>query len=130
MADLPLLIGASLGHFQYNKLIAACQQKNCTKISRSFRHIVQCYPGGSGGFIRLELCWSYRNIGTKRKARQQTANGLVKCKHVYPTTTTTVFCGSYFFPLYGFTLTLEKIFAFCCAAVISFKKLSILDFSI
>ena len=27
MPDLPLLIGASLGHFDYSRLIAACQQK-------------------------------------------------------------------------------------------------------
>ena len=78
MADLPLLIGASLGHFQYNKLIAACQQKNCTKISRSFRHIIQCYPDGSSGFIRRELCRGYRNIGKQRKARQRLASGFIK----------------------------------------------------
>ena len=31
MADLPLLIGASLGHFDYSRLIAACQQKKLHK---------------------------------------------------------------------------------------------------
>ena len=31
MVDLPLLIGASLGHFDYNRLIAACQQKKLHK---------------------------------------------------------------------------------------------------
>ena len=77
MTDLPLLIGASLGHFDYNRLIAACQQKNCTKISRSFRHIVQCPSGGSGGRMRRELCRGYNNRGKQRKTRQQTVSGLV-----------------------------------------------------
>ncbi len=31
MADLPLLIGASLGHFDYSRLQAACQQKKLHK---------------------------------------------------------------------------------------------------
>ena len=31
MVDLPLLIGASLGHFQYTRLQAACQQKKLHK---------------------------------------------------------------------------------------------------
>ena len=31
MADLPLLIGTSLGHFYYSRLQAACQQKKLHK---------------------------------------------------------------------------------------------------
>ena len=31
MVDLPLLIGDSLGHFDYSRLIAACQQKKLHK---------------------------------------------------------------------------------------------------
>ena len=31
MADLPLLIGASLGHFDYSGLQASCQQKKLHK---------------------------------------------------------------------------------------------------
>ena len=31
MADLPLLIGASLGHFQYTRSQATCQQKKLHK---------------------------------------------------------------------------------------------------
>ena len=31
MVDLPLLVGASLGHFNYSRSCAICQQKNCIK---------------------------------------------------------------------------------------------------
>lgn len=40
-------------------------------------YIVQCHSGGSGGFARRELCYSYKNIGKQRKARQRLASGLV-----------------------------------------------------
>lgn len=48
------------------------------KIAVNFGHIVQCHYGGSSGRIRREPCRSYRNIGKQRKARQQTASGLVE----------------------------------------------------
>ena len=35
MADLPLLIGASLGHFQYTRSQAACQQKHDIKLHKN-----------------------------------------------------------------------------------------------
>ena len=35
MADLPLLIGASLGHFQYTKSQATCQQKHDIKMHKN-----------------------------------------------------------------------------------------------
>ena len=35
MADLPLLIGASLGRFQYTRSQAACQQKHDIKLHKN-----------------------------------------------------------------------------------------------
>ena len=35
MADLPLLIGASLGHFQYTRSCAICQQKHDIKLHKN-----------------------------------------------------------------------------------------------
>ena len=35
MADLPLLIGASLGHFQYTRSQATCQQKHDIKMHKN-----------------------------------------------------------------------------------------------
>ena len=35
MVDLPLLIGASLGHFQYTRSQAACQQKHDIKLHKN-----------------------------------------------------------------------------------------------
>ena len=35
MVDLPLLIGASLGHFDYSRLIATCQQKHDIKLHKN-----------------------------------------------------------------------------------------------
>ena len=35
MADLPLLIGASLGHFQYSRSQATCQQKHDIKLHKN-----------------------------------------------------------------------------------------------
>ena len=35
MADLPLLIGASLGHFYYTRSQATCQQKHDIKLHKN-----------------------------------------------------------------------------------------------
>ena len=35
MVDLPLLIGASLGHFQYTRSQATCQQKHDIKMHKN-----------------------------------------------------------------------------------------------
>ena len=35
MADLPLLIGASLGHFKYTRSQATCQQKHDIKLHKN-----------------------------------------------------------------------------------------------
>ena len=35
MADLPILIGASLGHFQYIRSQATCQQKHDIKLHKN-----------------------------------------------------------------------------------------------
>ena len=35
MADLPLLIGASLGHFDYSRSCAICQQKHDIKLHKN-----------------------------------------------------------------------------------------------
>ena len=35
MADLPLLIGASLGHFQYTRSQGTCQQKHDIKLHKN-----------------------------------------------------------------------------------------------
>ena len=35
MVDLPLLIGASLGHFQYSRSCATCQQKHDIKLHKN-----------------------------------------------------------------------------------------------
>ena len=35
MADLPLLIGASLGHFDYSRSQATCQQKRDIKLHKN-----------------------------------------------------------------------------------------------
>ena len=35
MADLPLLIGASLSHFQYTRSQATCQQKHDIKLHKN-----------------------------------------------------------------------------------------------
>ena len=35
MVDLPLLIGASLGHFYYNRSQATCQQKHDIKLHKN-----------------------------------------------------------------------------------------------
>ena len=35
MVDLPLLIGASLGHFQYTRSQATCQQKHDIKLHKN-----------------------------------------------------------------------------------------------
>ena len=35
MADLPLLIGASLGHFDYTRSQATCQQKHDIKLYKN-----------------------------------------------------------------------------------------------
>lgn len=38
-------------------------------------HIVQCYPDGSGGFTRRELCRDIGTQGRKEKARSGQATG-------------------------------------------------------
>ena len=35
MVDLPLLIGTSLGHFDYSRLQATCQQKHDIKLHKN-----------------------------------------------------------------------------------------------
>ena len=35
MSDLPLLIGASLGHFDYSRSCAICQQKHDIKLHKN-----------------------------------------------------------------------------------------------
>ena len=81
MADLPLLIGASLGHFKYSRSQATCQQKHDIKLHKNKPFILgilyNAIMAALDGFTRREICQGYKNIGKQRKARQRLASGFI-----------------------------------------------------
>ena len=65
MADLPLLIGASLGHFNYIRSQATCQQKHDIKLHKNNPYILGIlYNAILAALVALYGANYARSIGT------------------------------------------------------------------